>query len=531
MRPPVRLAQVSRTCVSEGRLPSLPVAKFAMSILTLPSARSLAAPSLALALGILAIVTVVRLIGLRFSVVDLYIDEAQYWAWSRELAFGYFSKPPLLAWLIAASEDLCGASEACIRAPMPILYLGTSVLVYAIARELYCGRAAFFAALSLGLATGVAFSARIASTDVPLLFFWALALLAYVKLVRAPSWRWAVVLGVAIGLGLLAKYAMIYFPIGIALAACLDRDARRLLRTPQLWVALAIAALLIAPNVSWNAVNGFVTLRHTSENIKGDGVHFDIVRALMFLGEQFAVFGPILFAVLIVAMVRIASPAVERPDRLMLAFAIPPLALVTVAGVVTQTHANWAVPTFVSGTVVAVAILVRYQARTWLGVSLACGVVVQAALLAGDAVAPQVHLPLLANGDVYHRTIGWRVLGEAAGALARRAGARSIVGDDRNAVASLFYYWRDQPEPIFAWRVESAADNTFDLMHPFTAAAPQPVLYVSECPSTQGLGEAFDTIEPLGRLDLPTGPTTKRYYFAFRLDGIHGPIGPRGPCQ
>ena len=50
------------------------------------------------------------------------------------------------------------------------------------------------------------FSARIISTDVPLLFFWALALLAYVKLLAGADTRWGIVLGAAFGFGLMAKY-------------------------------------------------------------------------------------------------------------------------------------------------------------------------------------------------------------------------------------------------------------------------------------------------------------------------------------
>ncbi len=127
--------------------------------------------------------------------VDLFFDESQYWAWSRELAFGYFSKPPLLAWIIAASSAVCGDGEACARAASPILYFGTSLVIYAIAEELYDARTAFWSALAFTLLPGVVFSTRIISTDVPLLFCWALALLAWVKLLRAADWRWAVVLG------------------------------------------------------------------------------------------------------------------------------------------------------------------------------------------------------------------------------------------------------------------------------------------------------------------------------------------------
>ena len=135
---------------------------------------ALSPPGFPLLLTILLAVTLVRLIGLHTSVVDLFFDEAQYWAWSRDLAFGYFSKPPLLAWIIAVSDQVCGSGEACVRLASPLVYFGTSLLVYAIADELYGKETAFWSALSFALLTGVSFSARIISTDVPLLFFWAL---------------------------------------------------------------------------------------------------------------------------------------------------------------------------------------------------------------------------------------------------------------------------------------------------------------------------------------------------------------------
>src|SRR5882757_6328776 len=111
---------------------------------TLPdtSRASWAKPGLGLAVVILLGLTLVRLIGLKLSTVDLFFDEAQYWAWSREPAYGYFSKPPLLAWTIGLAEHVCGSSEACIRAPAPVLWLGTSLLVYAVARLIYDVRVA-----------------------------------------------------------------------------------------------------------------------------------------------------------------------------------------------------------------------------------------------------------------------------------------------------------------------------------------------------------------------------------------------------
>ncbi len=502
-----------------------------MATLSESSPRSLAVPSFGLALGILALVTIVRLIGLRYSVVDLFFDESQYWAWSRELAFGYFSKPPLLAWIISLAEHVCGPSEACIRAPSPILYFGTSLLVYALARQLYDERVAFFAAVSLMLATGTAFSSRIISTDVPLLFFWALALLAYVKLWSGADRRWTIVLGVALGLGLLAKYAMIYFVASVALAAWLGGDMRRLVRSRGLWIALAIAAALIIPNILWNVENGLVTFRHTGDNIQGCGVQINPLRGFEFLATQFAVFGPVVFAVLLAAITRIASPRLRRDDRLMLAFAIPPLALVTVTATVTHANANWAAPAFISGIVVAVALLVRHGYWRTLAASLAIGIAVQAIALAGDAMATRVHIPFVRKGDIYARTLGWRALGEQAGRLARHAGARTMAGEYRDAVASMLYYWRDQPEQILAWQVGPVPDHHFELTRALTDAAPLPILFVTYCPSPARLDDYFSKVELVGRIEAPTGPTSGRVLYAFKLEMPRKPIGPLGLCQ
>src|SRR3954464_13792544 len=135
-----------------------------MGGLPLFRSRSRVVPGFGLALGILLVLTGVRLLGLRFFTVDLFFDESRDGGCARELAFGYFSKPPLLAWAIAAAERVCGSTEACVRSPSPLFYCGTSLLVYAVARYLYDARVAFVAALSIALASGAVFSARIIST-------------------------------------------------------------------------------------------------------------------------------------------------------------------------------------------------------------------------------------------------------------------------------------------------------------------------------------------------------------------------------
>ena len=450
--------------------------------MTLPLPKSLK-PSFGLAFAVLAFVTIIRLIGLYFSKVDLFYDESQYWAWSKEFAFGYVTKPPLLAWIILAASHFCGDTEACIRAPCPLFYFGTTLVVYEIAIEIYDHRVAFFAALCLALTTGTAFSSRVVSTDVPLLFFWALALLAYVKLHSNKNKMWAVVLGLSIGLGLLAKYAMFYFFIGIFVAAFVDDQARSLLRSRELWFAIAISLLVISPNVAWNIMHSFSTLREVSNNATGDGFGLNWQKGTEFALSQFGVFGPILFATVLIAVARIGSEEIVRADRLMMAFAIPQLAIIAILAFATHANANWAATSFISGGIVAASLLVHRRAWKWLATSIAIGVLAQALLLFGDANAQKIHLPLIARGDLYSRTLGWRSFAEQTGQLANRIGAKTIVSDWHAETASLMYYWRNQPETILAWPNGPIAQDNFELTHPFTDAAAQPYLYVTVCQS------------------------------------------------
>jgi F0F1-type ATP synthase membrane subunit a len=82
-----------------------------------------------LALGIIALLTALRVALLVASPLDLFVDEAQYWLWSTQPAAGYFSKPPLIAWVIRAVTDLAGSDAPFwVRMPGAVLHAVTAVL-------------------------------------------------------------------------------------------------------------------------------------------------------------------------------------------------------------------------------------------------------------------------------------------------------------------------------------------------------------------------------------------------------------------
>ena len=80
-------------------------------------------------LAIISIVLIFRVLSWNIADLNLSFDEAQYWTWSLNIDWGYYSKPPLLAWLIGLSTKTCGISELCLRMSSPILYSLSTIFI------------------------------------------------------------------------------------------------------------------------------------------------------------------------------------------------------------------------------------------------------------------------------------------------------------------------------------------------------------------------------------------------------------------
>src|SRR5207253_342354 len=132
-----------------------------------------------------------------------------------------------------------------------------SLVVFAIARRVFDSRIALLSALAYLTTPGASYSSGLISTDVPLLLCWAVALYAFLRALDGPGWRWPILCGVAMGLGLLSKYAMLYFLLGAAFAALASPRARALVLSLRGGVVLLVALALVAPNILWNAAHGF----------------------------------------------------------------------------------------------------------------------------------------------------------------------------------------------------------------------------------------------------------------------------------
>lgn len=474
--------------------------------------------------------TALRLLALTESATDLYVDEAQYWSWAQQPAWGYYSKPPMVAWLIALSQSVCGSGEACVRAPSALAWAVTAAAVAGAAATLYGRRVAVWAGLAALLAPGAAYSARIISTDAPLLAFWALALLAFVRLRAGGGPGWGVLLAAAFGLGLLSKYAMLYFAGCVLVAALVDPASRAALRRPAGWGGLAAGALALTPNLVWQAGHGLATLRHTADNATGGGATPGLADALAFVAAQFVLAGPVVFAAACGAAALAGAGRLTRPaDRMLLAFSAPILVALTGVALVTRAHANWAAAALVAVFILGSALLERRGAVGWLAGGLVAGLALQVALPLADANAGRLSV---GGRAVYERTLGWRALGEAVEIRAGRAGAATVVAETRPDAAALLYYGRDQGPEVSVWPPAGPRpEDHFQMERALTpaAAARGPVLAVAGC---EGAGRfaGWARVGDLGELEVASGPGATRRRRLYLLEGPPPAIRRPPPC-
>ena len=80
---------------------------------------------------------IIKFISIYLTNFDLFGDEAQYWLWSKNLDFGYFSKPPLLPGIIALVCSFFGNSFFVIKMISFFMYCLNSYFIFLISKKLY----------------------------------------------------------------------------------------------------------------------------------------------------------------------------------------------------------------------------------------------------------------------------------------------------------------------------------------------------------------------------------------------------------
>ncbi len=452
--------------------------------------------------------TLLRLWFVATGQLGLVQDEAQYWDWTRHLQLTYYSKGPLIAWIIALFTGLLGNTELGVRMGSIVgAALFPLLLWWLIAgfwkRPMLAALAVFLAAVSpLFQALGV-----LMTTDNPFVLCWTVAMIALYAASTPDEtgkdrglWPFAL-LALAYGVGILAKYTMLGLAgLAVGYGFLLHRGGALPARFwSRLAAALALGVLLgFLPTLIWNMHNGYVGYKHVMYLIGVSGeaaTHmFRLSRVPEYVGAQLGFALPWWFWLMLVAgwstgahvlqaVIRqpsantsatnsnktknSASGATFAQSALLVVFFWPMTLFFLAWSFHTKVLANWNTVSFVAGSILGALELERLLVSNLLRRT-------SRLLLAGGAASFALMLvlhlhqlfPLPSSINPAHRLKGWQDMGARMGEVTQQRFADPkhvfFMSDVYDITASLAFYLPGQPQTYCLWW-SSRRMNQYDL--------------------------------------------------------------------
>jgi len=188
---------------------------------------------------------------------NLPLDLIEALTYGREWQLGYDKLPPLPWWLVEIVWRTIGYDFA-YYVLAQLVVVAALALVFVTAQPLVGPLGALAAVLIIDGLHYFGFTAAKFNHDVIQLPLWALAGWSFHRALKRGRLLHWVLLGLAIGAALWAKYFVFVLAAPLGLFLLLDRDARRHMATPGPYVAAAVALIVMAPHLGWLVQNDFL---------------------------------------------------------------------------------------------------------------------------------------------------------------------------------------------------------------------------------------------------------------------------------
>ncbi len=271
-----------------------------------------------------------------------FIDEFYYLACAKRLALGYVDHPPLSVWLLALVRAVLGESVIAIRLASFVAHSATVWLTGVLVARFGGGRTAtVLAGLAVGLSPVLLALSGFYSMNAFEPVLWLLIVLAVMRIMETGESRGWLAVGLLVGLSLQNKHTAAAYLLALGVGVLATRT-RRVLADRWLWAGAAIAALLVAPNIVWQALNGWPSIEfyrnaHLLKNVPASPlesiaaqilVNNPVALPLWLAGLFFLLAGPsspkfrfIAVGYLVLLAMHVAS-GTSRPDRTAAAYPV-----------------------------------------------------------------------------------------------------------------------------------------------------------------------------------------------------------------
>ena len=402
--------------------------------------------------------------------LDLGPDEAHYWEWSRRLDWSYYSKGPLIAYLIRIGTSLLGESVLGIRIMAVICSALSSIFIYLLGKNLYDEHVGLSSAMLLQIIPLYSTYGIIFTIDSPLILFWTLSLLFLWKAtstqskVGSPETEpareiikeshishltsqiyWCL-LGITVGLGLLAKYTMAFFYPCALLFLLFSKESRKLLFRKGPYISLLISLFVFSPVIIWNAHHGWVTFHHTAGQAHlAEGFQISPKDFLEFIGSQLGVITPLLLVLIALPVWKMRR---SSQGAFLFWFSIPIVIFFVFKSIQAKVQANWALQGYITGIIAFSAYYIKRFSSLGKGIR----ILVIAALVLSLGVTAVAHYSSVINLpvklDPTSRLLGWQELGEKVTMIYEEMSATRpvfIFSDSYQISSELAFYVSGHP--------------------------------------------------------------------------------------
>jgi len=425
---------------------------------------------------IVVLAVLARCLAILKSPLELSADEAQYWLWSTHLSWGYFSKPPLIAWLISFSNHVLGVSEFSIRIFAPIFHGITTIFIFYLAKEVSdkSHLTQFLSALTWLTFPIIGVGSFLMSTDTPLMLLWTIGLLSIFNAYKSErNYSW-LISGLISGISIYAKYAALYMPLGLFLFYFTAYKSNSKIKFIHLLMFFSSFLLVSIPNLIWNMLNNFSTINHLSSNAVIDSPRYSLSGSLDFIISQVGVIGPIMFIVSILAICNMLK--LKDNFRLLICFVLPVFIIMAIQGFFSEANANWTATALPGLSIICGHYLAKNLKVAFFAIvtnSLIC-LLIYLISLTGNLIFFEL------KSDPLRKLKGWQALSQDILDNTSKEKSDLILVDRRGIAAELMYYLRDKKLKIRVPNNFKPANNHYKLNYSFDEKESTNFYYITE---------------------------------------------------
>ncbi|NIA08392.1 MAG: phospholipid carrier-dependent glycosyltransferase [Nitrospiraceae bacterium] len=488
-----------------------------------------------------------RIIYLLITPLDLSPDETYYWDWSRHLAWGYYSKPPMVAWIIALSTRIFGNIPFGVRIPAAILSTLGLWAIYSLGRRMFGAKAGLLAAIATAASPGFDILGLVMTIDAPLFFFWSLSIYClwmaldeglHKRQERICDVRWWIASGICVGLGFLSKQTMIVFwPLAMVFLIVSPRDRYLFLR-PWPYISAGLSLLIVVPVIWWNYGHDWITLYHTMHHFQPNSGEYGLSLSTLFrfVSLQLLVISPVSWVLMLLAgggclMALRPSHHIPRSIGFLTVFSILPLAGILVLSLRQRVNANWPAPFYIAASILLAGwacgqVSCRpslYRLRRFFGPGIVIGLGMAVLLY---MVPPGLTAFGLSGGpiDPTVRLRGWRDLGQKVEKVKMGLPDQDrlfLLAKRRQTVSELAFYMPGKPE-VFRWSDRREIKSQYEVWQGPGDKIGWNCLIVMDAEKElpQDLSACFNSIEPVQKIAISLGHNRKRKFNLYLGRGL-----------